>query len=66
MLHAGIAFVQWYKVGFLPHRGNTLLVIEIWLKRTDLGNIRNHSMTQSFVRLAQGIALSASTALRFR
>jgi len=40
--------------------------VEIWLKRTDLGNIRNPSMTQNFVRVAQGIAWPASIALPFR
>ena len=34
-----------------------------WLKRTDLGNIRNPSTTQNFVRFAQGIAWPAGIAL---
>jgi len=37
--------------------------VEIYLKRTDLGNIRNPSMSQNFITVAQGIAWPAGIAL---
>jgi len=39
---------------------------DVWLKRTVLGNVRNPSTTQNFLRFAEWIARPAGVVLRFR